>query len=1161
MTDNRQTTFAPSRKSGAGLYLGVAAVLIVFLVSGLVSYFNTRTLNRDAQQVTHTHEVLSVLGDLLSLMKDAETGQRGYLLTSDDRYLDPYSATLARIDQRLGDFEALTRDNPTHQTHLPALKENIDIKLRELEEGITLRRTKGFDDARTLVMSDRGKTAMDTIRNLIQAMQTEERGQRSLRLAEMEGAYGVAIGSGVLTGVLGALLTLVIGSLVRRAMRTRQRQDWLQSGQIGLAEAITGEQRLEQLGENVLQYLATYLDAHAGAFFTKNGGPGFRCVATYGVPATEGVPGGFELGDGLLGQAAKNGRAILIRNVPDGYLTFGSALGRGKPRQLVIAPVESDDMVKGVIELGFVHPIDELTTHLLDSVSDLIGTAVKSANYRSHLQNLLEETQRQAEELQAQGEELRVSNEELEEQGRALKESQGRLELQQAELEQTNVQLEEQSALLEGQRDDLLRTKEVLQLQARGLEQASQYKSDFLANMSHELRTPLNSSLILAKLLADNPQGNLSAEQVKYAETIRSAGNDLLVLINDILDLSKIEAGRMEIRPGSVPLSQLVEDLRRTFEPVARQKGLTFHAQVAPNCPETIETDRQRLEQVLKNLLSNALKFTEQGEVTLQVSRAADSQILFAVTDTGIGIAEHQHQAVFEAFRQADGTTNRKYGGTGLGLSISRELTRLLGGTIHLASESGRGSTFGVTIPEQYNPAHVRLRDLPPTPDSAPQPNADEPQVVFLPDVASLPAHSSTKPLPASKPPRQIEDDRERLVTGHRIILAVEDDEAFAHILYGLAHELDFQCLIATTAEEALAAAAQYLPHAIVLDIGLPDYSGLSVLDRLKHDPRTRHIPVHVVSAGDYAQTALSLGAVGYMLKPVKREELAEALQRLETRFTQRMRRILVVEDDPVQLDSLRMLLGSHDVETVGAATAAQCLEALKKSTFDCMVLDLTLPDASGYSLLETLSREEAYAFPPVIVYTGRDLTADQEQRLRRYSNSIIIKGAKSPERLLDEVTLFLHQVVSELPPEQQRMLEKAKSRDAALEGRHLLVVEDDVRNVFALTSLFEPRGAVVQIARNGREALEVLDKSLDDHQPRIDLVLMDVMMPEMDGLTATREIRKRPEWKKLPVIMLTAKAMRDDQALCLEAGASDYMAKPIDVEKLLSLVRVWMPR
>ena len=697
---------------------------------------------------------------------------------------------------------------------------------------------------------------------------------------------------------------------------------------------------------------------------------------------------------------------------------------------------------------------------------------------------------------------------------------------------------------MEAQRDDLERANASVELKARELEQASQYKSDFLANMSHELRTPLNSSLILAKLLADNPQDNLTEEQVKYAQTIQSSGNDLLNLINDILDLSKIEAGHLDMRPEPLSLERLTSDLRQLFQPVAEEKKLAFEAEIGPGCPATISTDPQRLEQILKNLLSNALKFTEAGQVDLAIKRTGAGKIAFSVIDTGIGISDEQQKNVFAAFHQADGTISRKYGGTGLGLSISRELARLLGGIIELKSREGHGSTFTLIIPETYDPATVS-----PRPARAP----------IAPESVSLPAPVGSAS--RSKPPRKVDDDRDLSSDARRVLLVVEDDESFARILRDLAREMGFRCLVAGTAEEALAVAKEFVPSAVILDIALPDQSGLSVLDRLKRDDQTRHIPIHVVSASDHTQTALSLGAVGYLLKPVKREQLTEVLKKLEDKLSQRMRRILIVEDDPLQREAVGKLLTSHDVETVTAGTAAECLERLREQTYDCMVLDLSLPDASGYSLLETLSREESYAFPPVIVYTGRDLSVDDEQRLRRYSKSIIIKGAKSPERLLDEVALFLHQVVSELPDEQQRMIRKARNRDALLEGRRILMVEDDVRNVYALTNILEPRGAVVRIARNGQEAIDLLTRSVGDSARSIDLVLMDVMMPVMDGLTATREIRKNRDWKKLPIIVLTAKAMPDDQQRCIEAGANDYMAKPLDVEKLLSLVRVWIPR
>jgi len=1123
------------RKKKFTISLGLFAGVFFFLASGFISYWNTRVLLQNVEMVTHTHEVILALNNLASFIKDAETGQRGYVLTGADKYLAPYQEALPRIDESVEKISRLTADNPVQQSRVPTLKLHTAAKLRELSDTIELRRAKGFDAALAVVATDRGKAEMDALRETISDMQQEERELRIKRLNEMNEAYRTTIVSGILAALLGVALCCAVFYLMRRAHENRQRQDWLQSGQVGLATSIFGEQRVESLGENILKFMAEYCDAHAGAIFIRDSKGHFRRMATYGVPEDSDTPITFKSGDGLLGQAVKDGRTFMVRDVPEGYLSVGSALGKGNPRHLIIAPASVDDQVNAVLELGFIHPVSELAIELLERASEPVGIAVRSADYRLHLQNLLEESQRQSEELQSQGEELRVNNEELEEQSQALKESQSRLEQQQVELEQTNSQLEEQTQELEAQRDDLARAAAVVEAKAQELQMASQYKSDFLANMSHELRTPLNSSLILAKLLADNTHGNLTAEQVKFAQTIQSSGNDLLMLINDILDLSKIESGHMDIHAEQIGLERMVHDLGRVFEPLAQQKNLSFKINLATSCPKRITTDKMRLEQVLKNLLSNAIKFTDSGKVELTISQTADKRIAFEVSDTGIGIAQEQQHSIFEAFRQADGTISRKYGGTGLGLSISRELVRLLGGTLDLKSEKGKGSSFTVSMPEVYDAnhiaSHVAVSPIPRT-ELAPEP--------------------SVAPVK-----RWIDDDREHLSGKRRIILVIEDDEPFARILYELAHELDFQCLITNTAEEALILARQYLPSAVVLDVGLPDHSGLSVLDRLKRDPRTRHIPVHVVSAGDHAQTALSLGAVGYMIKPVKREDLADAFKKLEVKLAQSMRRILVVEDDPVQQDSVKRLLAAPDVETVGVGTAAECLELLKKSTFDCMVLDLSLPDASGYSLLDTLSKEEAYSFPPVIVYTGRDLSADEEQRLRRFSKSIIIKGAKSPERLLDEVTLFIHQVVAEMPPEQQKMLAKARDRDAVLEGRHILVVEDDVRNVYALTNILEPRGAVVHIARNGLEAL----KALQEKKVPIDLVLMDVMMPEMDGLTATREIRKNPDWKKLPVIMLTAKAMRDDQERCLDAGANDYMAKPLDVEKLLSLVRVWMPR
>ena len=1142
-----QTASQDLTRRGLGLdpvvALSLAGAIVFFLISGAFAYINLKTLRENTEAIVHSHEVIITLDELLSSTQDAETGQRGFLLTNNERYLDPYNTALDTIPAKIQEIGELTSDNPAQVRRLPILKQHVDAKLAELKQTIDLRRSQGLDAALAVVNSDRGKVAMDAVRGQLSAMSREEAVLRAKRLEEMNNAYVTALLSGVLAGILGILLTIAIGVLIRRSTLARRREEWLQAGNLGLASAMMGDQRTEQLGGSILTYLANHVGAVAGAIFV-GGSDAYKRSSTYGVPADAKLPDLVRPREGLLGQVAVEGKPVIVNDVPENYLEFGSALGRDKPRHLVLAPAAIDNNVNTVIELGFLRPVDERVLAFLKEASGTIATAIRSANYRSELQNLLEETQRQSEELQVQSEELRVSNEELEEQGRALKESQARLEQQQVELEQTNSQLEEQAQQLESQKDDLERSNASTQLKARELEQASRYKSDFLANMSHELRTPLNSSLILAKLLADNPDDNLTAEQVKYAQTIQSSGNDLLNLINDILDLSKIEAGHVDIRPEPVSVERLSNNLRQVFEPIAKNKSLGFEIDISPECPAVIETDLQRIEQILKNLLSNAFKFTEKGKVTLSMNRTGDGQVAFGVTDTGIGIAPEQQKRIFEAFHQADGTISRKFGGTGLGLSISRELVRLLGGTIHIRSQEGKGSTFTVTLPLAYDPAIVAPR--------APVGNA----------VPLAPAASAAPSQPTALLSRAIvEDDRAMPSDERRILLVVEDDQTFAAILRDLAREMGFRSLVAGTAQDALNLAQQFMPSAIVLDVGLPDQSGLSVLDRLKRDVRTRHIPIHIVSGDDYTETALSLGAVGYMLKPVQREQLVEVLHKLEAKLTQGERRVLIVEDNEVQREAVAKLLTSHDVETVSAGTAAETLALLKDQTFDCMVLDLSLPDASGYSLLETISQDDTHSFPPVIVYTGRVLASDEEEKLRRYSKSIIIKGAKSPERLLDEVSLFLHQVVSELPDEQQKMIRKARHRDALLEGRRILIVEDDVRNVYALTNILEPRGALIQIARNGQEALDALEKSIADDASKIDLVLMDVMMPVMDGLTATRAIRKNPDWKKLPIITLTAKAMPDDQQRCIDAGANDYMAKPLDVEKLLSLVRVWMPR
>lgn len=1130
-------------RSVIGLLLGVG----FFVLTAYAAYVNVSAMRDADARIRNTHEVLSTLDALMVATLNVETGQRGFVLTGKDQYLGPYREGVRDSRTNLNVLETLTQNSEAGSSNLASLRSAINAKLQFSESAIRMRQEEGVAAAIALVDGDSGKIAMDAIRRQMDQMIRVEDQEREQRIEELASASRAAVVTALASSLIGAALTVAIFIMLARNNRTRERQSWLQTAQVELSEAMRGEKTVEQVAATVLSFLSERTAANAGALFKGEGGI-FKRAALLGVADSGSVPETFKLNEGLLGKVAMDARATKLSDVPPGYLKIGSAFGSDAPRHLVVAPVFYEGQVNAVIELGFFDEIDDLSLELLDRVSGAIGVALRSARFRERLQEALDEAQRQAGELQAQGEELRVSNEELEEQGNALKETQARLELQQVELEQTNSQLEEQAQTLEAQRDDLARATASLQLKAQELEQASQYKSDFLANMSHELRTPLNSLLILSKLLGDDPNGNLTTEQVKFARTIESSGNDLLTLINDILDLSKIEAGHVTIEAAPLMPERLAADLRKVFDPLAQQRGLQLVIDVQPDMPASFETDRTRLEQVLKNLLSNAIKFTEQGSVTLSMGLDAKGTLEFKVIDTGIGIADTQREAIFEAFRQADGTISRRFGGTGLGLSISRELVRLLGGTIQLESQPGKGSTFIVSLPAAYDPAMVKPRALAPVRETA----SGEP--------AAPPPSATASDLVRSRP-AIVEDDRKDLSEGRQVLLVIEDDPDFAGIVADLAREMGFQCIVAGTAEEAMALASEYRPSAIVLDIGLPDQSGLTVLDRLKHEEETRHIPIHVISGSDQSRTALALGAVGFLEKPAPRERLAEVLADLQDKLAARVRRVLIVEDDEVQREAVSRLLSSQDVETVGVGTAAECLRELRGGHYDCMVLDLTLPDASGFSLLEELSDDETRTFPPVIVYTGRDLSPEEEQRLRRYSSSIIIKGAKSPERLLDEVSLFLHRVVSDLPPEQRQMIEKARHRDAALEGRRILIVEDDVRNVYSLTSILEPRGAVTRIARNGQEALDALAEASDDASKTIDLVLMDVMMPVMDGLTATSAIRDQPRWKKLPIIMLTAKAMPDDQQKCIEAGANDYMAKPLDIDKLLSLVRVWMPR
>ncbi|MCI0664995.1 MAG: response regulator, partial [Acidobacteria bacterium] len=936
-----------------------------------------------------------------------------------------------------------------------------------------------------------------------------------------------------------------INQMIRNLKDTTQKnkeQDWLKTNLARFSSMLQGQRDMATVAKMILSELAPLIEAQQGLFYlsdsSEDNETAMRLLSVYAQTETQKISGEYKPGEGLVGECVVEKRRIMLTDVPADYID-GSAQVDTRPVNIIVLPALFEDEVKAVIELVSYNRFSEIHLAFLDQLTESIGIVLNTIEANTRTEHLLIQSQSLAGELQSQQDELKMTNERLQQQALTLRESEERLRMQQEELRQTNEEMQEK---------------------ATQLALSSKYKSEFLANMSHELRTPLNSMLILSRQMAENIEGNLTDKQVQFAETIYSSGNDLLSLISDILDLSKIESGMMAVEIGDLPFTEVAEQLRRSFHQVAVDKQLEFNIECSTNLPPLIRTDYKRLQQILKNLLSNAFKFTENGRVALSIKadkghggysietlNQADSVIAFAVTDTGIGIPTEKQRIIFEAFQQADGTTSRKYGGTGLGLSISREIARLLGGEIRVVSAPGEGSTFTLLLP----PAHkAPVFEIPRQRSRA---GEREWQIEVPADYSH-----STLDLPPLISDHvdviEIADDRHQINSGDQIVLIVEDDATFAQILLDAAHENGFKAVVAAHGHSALTLARRYNPEAITLDIRLPDRDGWTVFDRLKHNPKTSHIPIYIITADDREYQSRRFGALTYLRKPVTRDQLAEAFARI-TAFSQRkVRQLLVVEDNPAQRMGIVELIAGGDVQTVAVDNGADALNELRNRQFDCMVLDLRLPDMDGFELIGRIQNELGKVELPIIVYTGKELTEKEEAQLRKVTAAIVIKEANSPERLLAETSLFLHRVEANMPEAKRRMLEQLLRRDPALAGYKVLIIDDDVRNIFALTSALETYNMEVLRAENGREGIEMLEKN-----PEVDVVLMDIMMPEMDGYETMQAIRKLERFKSLPIIALTAKAMQADRDKCIEAGASDYIAKPLDMEQLLSMLRVWL--
>ncbi|OQY32751.1 MAG: histidine kinase [Spirochaetaceae bacterium 4572_59] len=936
-----------------------------------------------------------------------------------------------------------------------------------------------------------------------------------------------------------------LGESLNLMSRKLKEINWQRAGKEDMDDVLRGEWLLNELCDRFIRFFVDYFTAQMGAVYLKEEeSDTLNLISSYAFTDRDGNFNRIKFGEGLIGQAALEKEPIYFNNISEDAPKLNYGVSEKIPPYFMITPLRIEGKTLGVFFIASISAFTEIQRSFISRNIENASILINMTKSRNLISILLQNTQEQ-------GEELRVINEELEAQTNTLKESEEELQAQQEELRVTNEELEERTKALEQQTQSvslknnaLVTAQTEIEKKAKDLEIASKYKSEFLANMSHELRTPLNSILILSQLFSQNKDGNLSERQIESAEAIHSSGSDLLKLINEILDLSKVEAGKIELNLEDMPFSDMVSDLKRVFKDLAEEKQINFTITLAPGVPSAIFTDSHRLQQVLRNLMTNAFKFTkEKGSVGILVDQPSkkaaqacglipSESVIIQVKDDGIGIPEDKQAAIFEAFQQVDGSTSRKYGGTGLGLSISRELSKLLGGNLTLESEVGKGSTFSIILPKHLLPKEeIEKKDTPTATEKE-----KEPETRKILDTM------------------EVLDDRNSLSPQDKSLLIIEDDPRFIQILKDLAQERGFKCLIAEDGETGLHFADFYKPKAIILDIGLPGIDGWTVMERLKKDPELRHIPVHFMSGSDQSLEAMRMGAIGYLIKPVSIEKIENAFSKIERLISRAVRKLLIVEDDDIQRESIRQLIGEGDVLTDSVATGEEAFEKLSSDVFDCMVLDLGLEDMSGFELLEKIRHAECCSQIPVIIYTGRDLTKEEEVKLRKYSESIIIKGVKSPERLLDESALFLHRVESEMSPEKRKMLNLTHDQNAVFNNKKILLVDDDMRNVFALSSVLEEKNMNVIIAKNGLESL----KQLENHSD-IQLILMDIMMPEMDGYEAMRKIRKQLKYKKLPIIALTAKAMKGDRNKCIEAGASDYLAKPVNTDKLLSMLKVWL--
>ncbi|KIO76169.1 histidine kinase [Pedobacter lusitanus] len=1187
------------------LRFGLGLSLLLLFISSVASYVSISNLIKNSKLVSQSNSIISHTEGVLSALKDAETGQRGFLLTGDEAFLEPYNGAKGEAIVLLDTLQQQTVDNASQQVNIKKLREIIEGRLGILEKSIAIKRKGGTISIGDLLA---GKGYMDNARRVIKTMQVEEQRLLLMRTANQNKLAGFTPVLILLAALLAILITIffyrrvssdfearvklqdaleVTNREVDRRIRVIQDvaaristgdyeirldeisedglgrlavslnamaeslkysftlladKEWLQSGIASLNDKMVGEKNIETLANDILENIIQHTSAHVAAFYLLEEDRLLHLTGSYALLQDQWKKT-LKQGEGLVGQALKSGKQILLNDIPDGELTISYAAGNTRPKNIVAVPILRNNAIVGVMEFGSLNTFSQLQLDFFNNISENIGVAVHVAQNRKRLQDFLEETQAQAEELQAQHSELEGLNAELEAQTQKIQTSEEELRVQQEELLQSNQELEERTTLLEEKNQMIYEHNLEIQRKSEQLEQSTKYKSEFLANMSHELRTPLNSILLLSKLMSDNEE--LDPEYIEYAEVIQSSGQGLLGLIDEILDLSKIEAGKMKLELADISLSEVSSDMRSLFNPIAKNKQLEFKIVLDENA-SLLHTDKMRLEQILKNLLSNAIKFTAKGSVVLNISEdKAGNTMIFKVTDTGIGIPLSKQALVFEAFQQADGSTRRKFGGTGLGLSISRELAKLLGGEIELTSAENMGSTFILTLPIDGIAAELE-EEIHAIHDYTDSPVIQPEEVVSF----ALPERFTVDHIP-----QEIEDDRANIVKGDKIILIIEDDTSFAKALLNFTRKRNYKGIVAVRGDIGIELANHYKPLAILLDIQLPVKDGWQVMEELKANPVTRPIPVHIMSSLEVKKESLLKGAVDFINKPVALEHMQQIFQKLEHALSRHPKKVLIVEENQQHAKALSYFLSNHEIQTEVVNNVSESVDALHRKEVDCVILDMGIPDKNAYLTLETIKKSQGLENLPIIIFTGKNLSQGEERRIKQYADSIVVKTAHSYQRILDEAGLFLHLV------EEKSVESKKKTTTESLGGLYevlhnktVLIADDDVRNIFSLTKALEQHKMKVLAATDGREALQLLKDN-----PSVDIVLMDMMMPEMDGYESTMEIRKINAFKHLPVLAVTAKAMMGDREKCIAAGASDYISKPVDVDQLISLLRVWL--